>query len=160
MWKFPLTNYKFNLPQSPHPGAFSSPRRFDIHTGIDLYCHPGQEVFAVEAGLVVAIWPFTGAPAGSPWWHPTQAVGIQGPSGIVVYGEINPLVKVGQKVLGGELIGQVLTVLKKDKGRPMTMLHLELYNKLIEPVIWDLAKTQPVGLLDPTELLQKSLQNQ
>ena len=49
------------------------------------------------------------------------------------YGEIIPsqYVNVGDMVEEGDVLGWVVPVLKKNKGRPMTMLHLEMYEKNI-----------------------------
>lgn len=157
MWLFPLKNYQLPLPEGSHPGAFGTVRKHDIHTGVDLYCNPGDEVLAVEDGVVVALWAFTGDLAESPWWNNTFACAVKGKSGIVLYGEIQPTVSIGQPISQGSVVGTVLTVLKKDKGRPLTMLHLELYSKLMEPVIWNLNEKKPEGLEDPTGLLKQSL---
>jgi murein DD-endopeptidase MepM/ murein hydrolase activator NlpD len=157
MWIFPLLQYRANLPLKGHPGAFSTPRRFDIHTGVDLYCPANTPVLAVESGTVVLINLFTGPKVGSPWWHETSFVGIQGPSGVVIYGEILPQVKLGQRVEAGKVVGLVQQVLKKDKGKPMTMLHLELYKNICEPVVWELNTNCPVDLLDPTNYLLNCL---
>lgn len=154
MWIAPLKNMPL-IPVDGHPGAFGTVRKHDIHTGVDLYCEDKAEVFAVEDGIVVFISPFTGDQAGSPWWNNTQAIGVLGASGVVVYGEVTSLVAVGDKVSGGQSIASVDQVLKKDKGRPVSMLHIELYNKIMEPVWWHHENSQPEGLLDPTDFLKK-----
>lgn len=140
----------------PHEqGKFGAVRRFDVHTGVDLYCSPGDPVSSIEDGQVVAVRKFTGPDAGSPWWNETWAVCVQGESGVIVYGEIEPLVKEGDALKEGQRLGLVKTVLKKDKGLPMTMLHLELYSTLMEHPEWPLGQPKPNGLLDPTHLLGK-----
>lgn len=152
-WIWPLPGANLFIPGSniSHPGSFGAIRKYDIHTGVDIYCEPEQEVLAVEDGEVVLIENFTGANAvpPSPWWHETKAVLIEGASGVVVYGEIRPLetITVGQKIKQGQTIGNVITVLKKDKGLPMTMLHFELYKYgTRETVVWELEKPQPENL--------------
>lgn len=157
MWTFPLPQYYCNLPLKGHPGAFGTIRRHDVHTGIDLYCPVNTSVLAVESGEVVLINLFTGPRADSPWWQETSFVAIKGLSGVVVYGEISPLVQLGQTITAGETIGLVQQVLTKDKGKPMTMLHLELYTQTTDPVVWHLNQSQPQELLDPTEYLINSL---
>lgn len=152
MWQAPLKNMPL-IPVNPHPGSFGVVRKYDIHTGVDLYCDPLSEVFAVEDGEVIKIGAFTGAEAQSPWWHNTNFCAIKGSSGIVVYGEIQCLLTEGQKVKVGDKIGHVLQVLKHDKGKPMNMLHLELYSFFTEPVWWKLGEVCPKGLIDPTSLL-------
>ena len=147
---FPLQEYEWPGIE----GSFAAVRKHDIHTGIDLYCKPGSRVLAIESGIVVAVENFTGPKAGSPWWNDTQAVLVEGKSGVVCYGEIDTSLSVGDVVQEKSLIGEVITVLKKDKGKPMTMLHLELYEHgITESVIWELESKKPKGLLDPTGLL-------
>jgi murein DD-endopeptidase MepM/ murein hydrolase activator NlpD len=155
-WIWPLPGTDLIIPVEN--ASFGAVRKFDMHTGCDIYCEPGQEVVAVEEGEIVLIENFTGADANpsSPWWHETQAVLIEGHSGVVVYGEIEPLesLKVGQKIQQGEVVGHVVTVLKKDKGLPMTMLHIELYKPgTRSTATWGLNESQPEALLNPTAKL-------
>ena len=142
------------IPFPPHPGAFGVKRKNHIHEGVDLYCPEGTPVSAVEDGVVVALLPFTGEHAGLPWWENTFALLVEGASGVVVYGEILPdkTLLTGDAVLAGENLGQVARVLKKDKGRPMAMLHMELHTlgtRFTPP--W--YEEKPPTLLDPTPLL-------
>ena len=156
---WPLFGHYPEVLRPPHPGAFGVERRHDIHTGIDLYCEPGQRVGAVEDGEVVEIEIFTGPRAESPWWNETQALLVEGESGVVLYGEIavREGLQVGDRVLRREDLGTVQTVLKKDKGLPMTMLHFELYEKgTRESVWWRLGEEQPANLKDPTFFLNNS----
>ncbi len=105
----------------------------------------------------MVIEEFTGARAGSPWWHDTFAVLVEGASGVVLYGELAPAVIVGAKVERGDLVGRVLTVLKRDKGLPMTMLHLELYERGARASVWwRHGEAQPAGLRDPSEALRSA----
>ena len=114
----------------------------------------------MEPGRVVRIEPFTGAhvppPDSSPWWNDTWAVLVEGASGVFVYGEVVPLVGEGQEVAAGEVIGRVdVPVLKRDKGRPTVMLHLEqLRAGSRRTVWWRRGEAQPEGLLDPTGVLE------
>jgi murein DD-endopeptidase MepM/ murein hydrolase activator NlpD len=140
------------LPLTGHPGSFAHVRKHHTHEGVDLYCPEGTPVHAVETGYVVAIIAFTGAAVGSPWWHDTVAVLVEGESGVVVYGEIIPRATVGSQVQAGDLIGNVKQVLTKDKGRPMSMLHLELHKKgARDAPAWETQR--PDTLLDPTSFL-------
>lgn len=137
-------------------GAFGFVRKHDIHTGVDLYCENESPVYAIECGEVVGIIEFTGPKAESPWWNETRAILIEGASGVFVYGELieREGLKVGDNIECGDIIGKVVTVLKHDKGKPMTMLHLELYeHKTRDVVWWNLDKPKPVSLLDPTKIL-------
>ena len=155
---FPV-NTTHPLPRKGDLGAFGTVRRFDIHTGIDLYCKEDAAVSSIEEGVVVAVEKFTGEHAGSPWWNNTWAVLVEGPSGVICYGEIVPSVEVGQRVHMGGLLGHVTPVLKKDKGvTPVTMLHFELYEEgTRESVWWRLGEPCPENLKDPTSLLKKLL---
>lgn len=151
-WKWPLPDRP--LAWSDAPGQFGAVRRHDIHTGIDLYCPAGSLVTAVESGTVVSVEDFTGPNAGSPWWLPTKAVLVEGASGVVVYGEVEPLLAEGSHVLRGSAVGKVLRVLRRDKGRPLAMLHLELMVPGSRTTLWwKLNQPRPEALLDPTELL-------
>lgn len=144
------------IPVTPHCGAFGTARRFDTHTGVDLYCNEGDEVFAIEDGIVVLIEHFTGKDANSEWWNDTMAIHIESESGVIVYGELTPLqgIAEGMNISAGQKIGVVTRVLKKDKGRPTTMLHVELYKKgSRQSCIWEKNKPQNENLLNPTELL-------
>lgn len=140
------------LPLEPHPGAFGVVRKHHRHEGVDLYAPEGTVVSAVEAGKVVAVLDFTGEKAGSPWWRDTQAVMVEGASGVVLYGEISTDLKVGDLVKAGDPIGHIVPVLLQDKGRPMCMLHLELYGTgARDAVEWKVEQSNPPqGLCDPT----------
>jgi murein DD-endopeptidase MepM/ murein hydrolase activator NlpD len=149
------------LPFGNHPGAFGFVRKNHIHEGVDLYCKEGTEVSAVEDGVIVAVIDFTGGNAvpPSPWWHDTKAILVEGESGVVVYGEINPAFVFwpGDQIFAGELIGHVTPVLKKDKGRPMTMLHIELHRPGTRDAFeWPVEGPRPASLLDPTPRLMEA----
>lgn len=142
------------LPLAQHPGAFAVQRRHHVHEGVDLYAPAGTPVFAVEAGEVLAVRWFTGPALGHSWWLPTHAVWVAGASGVVVYGEIAPQVMVGQRLQAGDRVGTVVPVLIQDKGRPMSMLHLELRAPgSVEDLEWFVAHARPQGLRDPTPSL-------
>ncbi len=164
-WFWPLQYKDYEVPQNeegyrPHNGAFATKRKYDTHTGVDLYTPVGTIVKAVEDGVVVAIEHFTGAPE-SPWWNSTDAVLVEGASGVVVYGEImpSPEMAVGKVVKRKEKIGSVLQVLKKSKeGSHVSMLHMELHKpgtKFTEAWV----DSKPETLLDPTPLLLKAFRN-
>lgn len=150
-WCSPLPTHRITMPDEP--GTFGFVRKHHIHEGVDLYCPEGTRVAPVESGLVVSVIPFTGEHADppSPWWNETQAVLVEGPSGVVVYGEIIAHVMAGQPVNTRTVIGRVRTVLKKDKGRPMSMLHLELHERGTRNAFdWFIDQPRPPSLLDPT----------
>ena len=142
------------------PGTFGFVRKHHIHEGVDLYCEDGALVTAVEDGVVVAVIPFTGLLAipPSPWWNETQAVLVEGASGVVVYGEILTLALPGYPVKAGGTIGVVRTVLKVDKGRPMSMLHLELHEHGTRNAYdWPVGGPMPPSLRNPTPFLLEML---
>jgi len=149
----------------PHVGAFGTRRRHDIHKGIDIYAEIGTPVYPVEDGEVVDICPFTGPAAGFPFWEDTIGVYVAGKSGIVVYGELGSTeLKIGDKVFAGDpfhqrtKIGEVARVLKTDKGRPVSMLHIELHkHNHIHTSQWKIGEKAPDGVLDPTPYLIKSI---
>lgn len=146
------------LPVAQHPGAFGVRRKNHVHEGVDLYAPVGTTVLAVEAGVVVAVKPFTGPKASLPWWLDTECVMVEGRSGVVVYGEIEAAgyMAVGRSISKGEHIGYIKRVLREDKGRPTAMLHLELHTPgTDECPSWDLADNRPESLLDPTPFLLK-----
>jgi len=153
----PLNPMPSDIPGKGHPGGFGTPRKFDIHTGIDLYCENNADVFAIEHGTVVAIVGFTGPSADSAWWNDTDAIIVKSKKDgkYIVYGEVIASCNVGEEVKAGNLIGRVVTVLKKDKGLPMNMLHLEYYDTDfdLDPVVWKLDESQPETLLHPGPLL-------
>lgn len=154
-----LENYQdaTEIPVENHPGSFAFKRKNHIHEGVDLYCENGDEVFAIESGIVVNINHFTGEFIKSPWWNNTKCIMVEGSSGVFNYGELMPLenLKIGDKITEGQLIGHVTTVLKENKGRPMNMLHLELYQHGTNEHLlsWDLDMPKPDNLLDPTSIL-------
>jgi hypothetical protein len=142
------------LPLTPHPGAFGVKRTHHTHEGVDLYAPEGTPVHAVEAGVVVRIEWFTGAKAQSPWWSDTQAIFIEGASGVVVYGEllVDPSLSEGSLIQAGDVVGALVPVLCQDKGRPMTMLHLELHAPgTRQAPAWE--TDRPFSLRDPTPKL-------
>jgi len=144
------------VPVENHVGAFGAKRKHDIHTGVDLYCNDGDSVFAIESGTIVLIEEFTGEKANSEWWNATKAIHIEGNHGVIVYGEVEPNIELfeGLAVKSGQQIGKVKQVLKHDKGRPMCMLHVELYKQgSRQSCTWKEDKPQNDNLLNPTEML-------
>lgn len=160
MWFWPLPEVDWNGWESGWYGAFGAHRRWDRHTGLDVYAAEGSLVHAVEAGTIVTIENFTGPEAESPWWLPTKAILVEGESGIVLYGEIipNSALKVGDHVDMAKTLGHVTRVIKKDRVFPLvSMLHLELYRHGTRTSTWWKSnEPQPECLLDPTSYLLKS----
>lgn len=158
--KWPLKNKIPNIPLINSMGDFAFKRSFYYHPGIDLYCEEGQEIQAIEDGIVSHIENFTGPDAdpASPWWNETWSILIEGASGALGYCELKPSnhIKIGLKVLAGDIIGQIIPVLKKDKGNGTTMLHFEQYVAgTRHHVTWYLNENKPEELVDPRILLEK-----
>lgn len=155
-----LTSYKetTEIPVSPHPGSFGYVRKNHIHEGVDLYAEEGDAVIAIEDGKVLKIIPFTGEITNTPWWNNTYAIFIEHNGYILNYGELIPTeqLKEGDSIKAGQVIGHIRTVLLKDKGRPMAMLHLEMYKTTATSPVseWPLNTEQPEHLIDPTPLLK------
>lgn len=160
--KWPLLNKMPAIPEEGAVGDFAFRRSFYYHPGVDVYCDFGQEIQAIENGIVVHIENFTGpnAEPPSPWWLDTQSILIEGKSGVIGYCEIKPLlqIKIGAVVKEGDLIATVVPVLKKDKSNGTTMLHFEHYIPGTEHhVTWLLDTTRPKELLNSRFLLESIL---
>lgn len=158
--KWPLRDKQPAIPAVGSVGDFGFRRSFYHHPGVDVYCGFGQEIQAIEDGVVVNVENFTGPNANppSPWWLETWSILIEGASGALGYCEIKPLphIKVGVKVTEGELIATVVPVLKRDKGNGTTMLHFEHYvSGTTNHVTWVLDTIKPEELLDSRLLLEK-----
>jgi hypothetical protein len=159
-WRFPLDVLDPKIPVENHPGAFGVQRKHSKHTGVDLYTYDGNVVHAVEPGIVVGIEHFTGPQDNSSWWLNTDAILVEGATGVILYGEIavNPKMIVGYSVRKGEAIGSVTRVLPQVKERPdiqghsCYMLHIELY----APGITTASQGFCDALRDPTPFLLNS----
>lgn len=132
-----LSKNETGLPVGNHCGAYAFERKYHVHEGIDLYVPEGTPVNAVTDGIIVEVLPFTGPELNQPWWRSTDAIFIDTVDGVVVYGEIEPIRQfyIGDEIKAGEVIGYVKQVLTKDKGRPMSMLHLELHHPSSRQVV-------------------------
>ncbi len=146
------------LPLQGHVGSFGHKRKYDIHTGVDLYVPIETPVYAMEEGEVIKVAPFTGPHAGLPWWNNTDAVYIKSTNIVILYGEIQSTVKIGDYIEPGQLIGHVIEVLKTNKGRPTSMLHLEMHTQDSTAwYLWEELNNKPEKLLDPTPYLLQTL---
>lgn len=157
--KWPLFNCIPVLPKLKDVGDFGFRRSFYHHMGIDIYSQNNQEVQSIEDGTIVHIENFTGPNANppSPWWNETWSILIEGNSGVIGYCELKPLpyIKIGLSVKEGDIIANIIPVLKKDKGNGCTMLHIEHYIPGTKHhVTWLLDTPQPEELLNPRLLLQ------
>ena len=147
-----------DIPVLQHFGAFGVRRKYNVHSGVDLYAPEGEPVYAIEDGIIVYAGQFTGRRCNTPWWNDTRALYIEGNTATIVYGEIQEvdgLIK-GSSVKTGQLIGNVVPVLKVDKGKPTSMLHLSTkqrgYDVLYDEGIYMLN-------IDPTPMLLQCKMN-
>lgn len=154
------------IPMGIHPGSFGISRKNHIHEGVDIYCNDGDCVVSMEDGVILSITEFTGKSVGSSWWNDTYAIMVKYKDFTINYGEVIPVnnLKVGQYVQEGDLIGHVREVLKKNKGRPMSMLHIEMYHndigekEVLKPIKeWSLDMEKPTFLKNPTNYLLQFL---
>jgi len=148
-----------DIPVCLHYGAYMVKRRHDVHTGIDLYTPKGSLVYAVEDGDIICIRKFTGTSIGYDWWNETQNIDIEGYTGCLGYGEIepDPQLKVGDIVKKGQVIGKVIPVLKEDRGRAMSMLHFSIHRHCFGDMIKAVENKSKENFydlqIDPTMLL-------
>lgn len=157
MWINPLPGHIWSLPLGKYlPAGFGARRKFNLHTGIDLFCNHGQMLAAVEAGTVVSIKDFSKNKNKSPWLNKTRAILIEGRSGVVAYCNVieRTGLTVGTKVEAGEIIGNVVRINKKQRKNDICMLHLELYKAgTRKRVTWSYNYPKPPQLLDPSKYL-------
>lgn len=133
-------------------GEFAARRQHDVHTGLDLYAEEGTEVLAMRAGRVLRVGQFTGEEVGSAWWRRTDAAIVDHEGIAVLYGEMLPCVRTGDEVHAGGLLGHVQRVLRRDKNRPTSMLHLEVAVPNFGTdfgALWELNAKKPSYLLNP-----------
>ena len=176
VWRFPLDNYR-GIPVNNHPGAFGFRRKKCHHSGVDLYTDEGANIYAVEAGRVVGIEHFTGPQDSTPWYENTEAILIEGKTGVVCYGEMIPRgykptsfasamnrIAVGDWVKKGGYIGRVTPVIPVGReqaypGWSRSMLHLELYKHGTHECShrWHLDAEMHPYLIDPTPFLREAL---
>lgn len=164
----------WGIPTNP-ANLFGAVRRYDVHTGIDIFMHEGASVYLPFDGIVIKKGNFTGVnaePFPSPWWNDTQYIIVQHDVPIwytdllecyVLYGEINVRddIEVGSKIPAGDVIGNVVRVLKNDKGFPMSMLHVEVYDECpASPAVWNHNEPKPDHLHDPLLFLNVCHYNQ
>ncbi len=144
-----------NLDDIPYQGRFGGIRKFDIHTGLDLYCDVDETFYCIEDGIIINIFDFTGEYVGSPWWNKTKAILVKCDRYHILYGEVDTDLNIGTIVKKGDSLGIVKTVLKEDKGLPMTMLHMEAYELDYngEGEVWNIGDSKPKNLLNIEHIL-------
>ena len=133
-------------------GEFGVIRKHDIHTGIDTYSDDKDPVYSITDGYVKDIVEFTGFKE-SPWWHDTYAIIVSFENVDILYGEVMPCIEIGDEVKSGQQIGNIERVLRKDKGLPTSMLHLECYYNFEKFEYWYEKEKIPHNLLNPTSII-------
>ena len=101
---------------------------------------------AIEPGRVTAVYLFTGD---------TSAVIVANNTGTsTLYGEVDPLVKVGKRVKAGTTLGTIALL-----PHGSSMLHLELYaGRVDRNKQWPSGSPQPAGLLNPDAYVARASQ--
>ena len=152
----PLMNISDQILKFPQSN-FGHKRKYDFHTGIDIYVEDKSLVKTIDSGIVYQMGVFTGALAESPWWNYTEYVVIKTNQVFWLYGEIinSKDLFIGKKLKKGDYIGNVTPVLHSHKtANPTSMLHLEAYSHYSHPITWNLESPQvPHGLLNPVSLI-------
>ena len=59
---------KYNLPNYLSQNYFGAKRKYDYHTGVDLFCEENEEVYSIYDGIIINVIEFTGF-SESPWWN-------------------------------------------------------------------------------------------
>lgn len=162
-WKKDWENQCIGFPSEKHPGCFGFKRKHHYHEGIDFYVPLGHRIYSGWDGQIVSVFQLTGAAVGSDWWEDSWACMIQSDSYYWMLGELSfetIIVHPGENIRKGQFIGCVGKVLKKDKGRPQTMLHLQCHTLNSQQddwaALWSDYKQKPNGLIDPTVCLMQS----
>jgi hypothetical protein len=156
-WLSPLPDCTWSLPVGKyHPAGFGARRKYNLHTGIDLFCEHMQPVASVEAGTIISLKDFSKRKNKSPWLNRTRVILIEGKTGVSAYCNVieRKGLKVGDEVRSGEIIGNVVRLNKKKRRKDVCMLHLELYAKgTRKRVTWSYNFPKPPQLLDPSKHL-------
>ena len=139
-------------------GLFGAVRKFDVHTGLDLYCAEDETVISLHHGKVIDVFQFTGENVGTPWWEDTYAILLRCGELDILYGELhNPRLRKGSYVGAGQPLGAVKRVLREDKGKtPTSMLHLEVWDRgsFVKDIVWRIGEDVPTGLRDPMTVIE------
>lgn len=139
----------YPIPMYGHQNSWLAYRKFDIHTGIDLFADAGDLVVSMYDGEVVDTGMFTTSEV-SPWWHSTEYVSvcseICGYRYVTLYGEIctDNNILIGSHVRAGNVLGTIKQIIKNPKpGQHPSMLHLEMHDDSYE-YPWSMSHQQLV----------------
>lgn len=156
-WVSPLPEHYWSVPLGKyHPSGFGARRKYNLHTGVDLFCDHNQPLASVEDGIIIGIRNFSKKKV--PWLNQTRVILIEGKTGVVAYCNVKERegLRVGDEVLAGEIIGNVIRINKKKKKnkKDLCMLHLELYSPGTKKrAKWSYNFPKPPQLLNPTQHL-------
>jgi murein DD-endopeptidase MepM/ murein hydrolase activator NlpD len=143
-WPVP-NSYRKKVPERNSPGSFWENRQDRYHCGVDIYAPSGSDVVSIDNSYVIKIGFFT-KPSIVPYWNETKHIIIKNRKNLYCnYAELSEvIVKEGEHIHAGQLIGYVGTVLNANKitknspkyvhkiinNNNPSMLHLEMYNKI------------------------------
>lgn len=171
-WPVP-NSYSDEIPSSGSTGSFWEDRTDRFHCGVDFFAPSGSSVVAIDTGVVLDKGIFSD-PINNKYLKKTYYIVIKSENNIIYkYAELSKLVvRVGEKILGGQEIGFVGDVLNMDiidDEAPFyireqaymnlpSMLHLEMYKSpVMEVKPYDtgnfLGRLKPSSLLDPNVFL-------
>lgn len=134
---------RFNAPR-PAARADNPTRR---HVGVDLFAHDGDAVIAIEAGQIVAFYPFLRAAAG----EMSYALLVAHQTYVANYGEVRANSLSARDLAVGDSVapGQELAAISATR-----QLHFETYAPGVTRTLsWRHGAPQPAEVRDPTALL-------
>jgi len=136
----PKADFSFSqyIPRYDEPGSFGAIRKYDIHQGVDIYCHEWAGVHAVEDGNVVDSYQYTGSSVGSEWWNDTWCIKVKGLSGVVTYSEL----KMPSELESGF---KMIVVDGKEIYRPNFFIPSEISDMMSFTIIQEKPKYPAVG---------------
>jgi len=176
-WPVPKSSSK-SLPNNGERGSFWENRSDRRHAGVDMYAPIDSDVLAIEDGTVLKVAEFT-SPELIPYWNITYSIIIQTDDGTIQrYAELrDSVVKAGDRVKGGQVIGHIGHVLDLDKinetspgyiqklknAGVSSMLHFELHNRFPGKPDKYLGgnffqEEQPDHLVNPTDYLREVIE--
>jgi len=176
-WPVPESSNK-SIPEGGVRGSFWENRTDRRHAGVDMYAPIDSDVMAIEDGTVLEVAEFT-SPDLIPYWNVTYSIIIETADGnIQRFAELrDAVVKTGDKVKGGQVIGHIGHVLDLEKineSSPMyiqklknagvsSMLHFELHTRFPgKPERYMggnfFQEEQPDHLVDPSDYLKKVIE--
>jgi len=176
IWPVP-NSFSKTFPRKGNPGSFWLNRGDRFHCGVDIYSPALSEIVAPVNCEVIKTGVFTSKDLVY-YWNKTHYVDLKMDYDLYLrLAEMdNMVVKVGDDIKPGDIVGYVGTVLNKNmindkspdyikdlkSNSNFSMLHFELYDK--EPIDisnkyylggnWFL-KSMPKGILDPEKYFKK-----